>query len=720
MDVAVTDEPAKQDVPRSLWSRILFAVQHMFVRAQDYLSSGFDARRRHIHIPGRVFDEAWYLENNADVAGYDGSFEQHFFLHGIDEGRKARFFDSHWYYRNHKDSGLLRMDAWTHYCRFGIHENRAARFLYIHGGVERPINRNYGDWVWQFDTLNDRKVQNLHGLRLTLGLSQKFSVVAALSDSDSPELIRRVVKAIKDQIYETFEAILAVTPAARSIVEGELKGDKRFTLINTSGTEAESYSKLLEAAKTDHVAFMRSCDILDPAALVWVAYGLHERPQAQVFYADEDRMDTEDLRKDPYFKPDFNYELFLTHNMLGGFTVYRRDLIEAVGGIDPEAGDDALYDLALRVYEQRGGDAFVHIPRVLNHVRGRAVYREAQVATVNRHLKRLRKSADVMKAPELEGYNRVRYALPKRLPKVSILIPTRDKAELLRFCLGSLLEKTSYTNYEVIIIDNGSVEPETFAYFEEVKADKRVRVIRDERPFNFSQLNNKGVAQAKGSYVCLMNNDIEILTPDWLEEMVSFAQQPDVGCVGARLWYPDDTLQHGGVLIGFFDVAGHMHKHIKRGETGYANRASLHQSLSAVTAAVLLIRKETYNAVGGLDEGLAVAFNDVDFCLRVRDAGYRNIYTPYAEMYHHESASRGAEDSPEKKAREQREIQTIKTRYGQSMRQCPAFSPNLSLTSEDMSFAFPPRVPTVEDILIDLREAERQDSATSLHKESVA
>lgn len=697
-----TDIQVEQTPKRSFGQRLASAFQRLAHRWADQLSRGIDARRGEIHIPGRVFDTAWYLAKNPDVAGYDGAMVQHFFLHGLDEGRPARFFDARWYYAHHRDLPLSRLDAWTHYCTNGIAENRAARFIYVTGGVERPVNRDYRAWIEQFDALSDTKVQNLHGLSVVLDLKSAFSLILTLNDNDPPVLVRRVLLALKDQIYERLECFVSLPSGLTALAVEVLDDDPRFTLVERE--DAVAHKALLALCTSPYVAFVRASDILDPAALLWAAYELYQTPAAAVIYADEDRMDDKEDRSDPYFKPQFNYELFLAHNMLGNFTMFRRDLIEAVGGVNAAAGEDFVYDLALKVYEREGGKAFHHIPRVLNHVRGPVARRAPAPAIVSQHLTRLGKAAEVMPSPEVAGYNRVRYALPKRLPKVSIIIPTRDRSELLSFCLGSLLEKTTYTNYEVIIVDNGSVEPETFAYFDSLKGNKKVRVLRDDRPFNFSELNNGGVAIAKGTYVCLMNNDIEMITPDWLEEMLSFAQQPDVGCVGVRLWYPNDTLQHAGVLIGFFDVAGHMHKHIKRGETGYANRAAVHQSLSAVTAAVLLVRKSVYNKVGGLDEGLAVAFNDVDFCLKVRDAGYRNVYTPHAEMYHHESASRGAEDSPEKRAREQREIDTIKSRYGLSMRQCPAFSPNLSLTSEDMSFAFPPRVPTVEDLLIDLRK----------------
>jgi GT2 family glycosyltransferase len=301
-------------------------------------------------------------------------------------------------------------------------------------------------------------------------------------------------------------------------------------------------------------------------------------------------------------------------------------------------------------------------------------------------------AAEVEAAPEAPALNRVRFACPAPQPLVSIIIPTKDRADLLDMCLQSLQDKTTYANYEVIIVDNGSVEPATQTLFDSL-VGPRFRVVRDDSPFNYSALNNSAARLARGELLCLMNNDIEILTPGWLEEMVSFAMRADVGCVGARLWYPDGRLQHGGCIVGLGGVAGHSHKYFPKGHPGYFRRAVLHQSFSAVTAACLLLRREIYEQVGGLDEQLVVAFNDVDFCLRVQAAGYRNVWTPYAEMNHHESASRGEEDNPEKIARFKREIDFIKARWGDTLLHDPAYSYNLTLDIEDFSYAWPPRVP---------------------------
>ncbi len=252
---------------------------------------------------------------------------------------------------------------------------------------------------------------------------------------------------------------------------------------------------------------------------------------------------------------------------------------------------------------------------------------------------------------------------------------------------------TTYPNYEIVLVDNGSDDADAVAYFRSLSLRPGFKVIRDDSEFNYSALNNKAVAQAAGEVIALINNDIEVISPGWLSEMVSIALQPGIGAVGAKLLYPDGTLQHGGVVLGVGGVAGHSHKNLPRGHRGYFSRADLIQSYSAVTAACLVVRKDRYESVGGLDEEhLKVAFNDVDFCLRLRESGLRNIWTPYAELFHHESATRGTDVAPEKQARFNREVAYMMRTWGPQLLTDPAYNPNLTLSHEDFRFAWPPRI----------------------------
>jgi GT2 family glycosyltransferase len=287
------------------------------------------------------------------------------------------------------------------------------------------------------------------------------------------------------------------------------------------------------------------------------------------------------------------------------------------------------------------------------------------------------------------GY-KVSYALPTPNPLVSIIIPTRNGFDLIRQCIESILSKTDYDNYEIIVIDNNSDDLETLNYFEKIQSYSNIRVIKDVRPFNYSQLNNAGVDQANGEFVALLNNDVEVISKTWLVEMLSHAAQPGVGAVGARLWYPNNTLQHGGVTIGIAGWAGHSHKGFYKGP-GYVGRMALTSNFSAVTGACMLIRKKLYVDVGGLNSTeLQVACNDVDLCLRLVRQGYRNVFTPYADLYHHESATRGLEDTPEKTARFEREVAYMRKNYADFFEHDPGYNRNLTLDAEDFSLSWAP------------------------------
>ena len=414
------------------------------------------------------------------------------------------------------------------------------------------------------------------------------------------------------------------------------------------------------------------------------------------------------MRQAPYFKCQFNYELFLSQNMISHFGVYRRSVLEEIGGfrVGYEGAQD--WDLALRVIEKVGPENIVHVPRVLYHWRifpgSTALALEekdyalkAQIESITSHLQRIGKpDTQVYPASGIPGLLRIKHRLPDPLPLVSIVIPTRDRVELLSMCVNSILEKTAYPHYQIVVVDNGSTDEKALAYLDSIAKDERVKVIRADIPFNYSALNNMGVAQTDGEYLVLMNNDIEITQTDWLEEMLAFACQPDIGCVGAQLWYPNNTLQHGGVVLGIGGVASHAHKGIPRGNFGYFGRASAHQMFSAVTAACLMIRKSTYQAVDGFDETLKVAYNDVDFCLKVRAQGLRNLYNPFASFIHHESASRGSDQEGSNQQRLAAEAAIMKQRWGALIADDPAYSPNLTLWGDDFSMAWPSRVAALD------------------------
>lgn len=536
------------------------------------------------------------------------------------------------------------------------------------------------------------------------------SVLMPTYNSPLPFLIE-AVESVRAQVYPHWELCIADDASTQQDVLNYLRGlaaqDSRvvLTLRDKNGHISACSNTALESAHGEWVALLDHDDRLHPLALFGVVEALQSRPDAHVVYTDEDKIDTQGVRFDPYFKGEYNRELMWAQNMVCHLGCYRRELVNEIGGFTVGLEGAQDYDLALRVIDRSSADQIVHVPRVLYHWRAiansTALSEEAKPyalsagkLAVESHLVRIGISAKVVSAPELPNMNRVRPDLPIPLPLVTVLIPTRDRIDLLKTCIESIQTKSSYPFIEIIVIDNGSVEPVSLRYLDSLR-EQGLRVIRDDGPFNYSALNNMAAEQAKGEFICLMNNDIEIITPDWLEEMLSFAALPGVGAVGARLWYPENQgLQHGGVIIGIGGVAGHAHVQLPMGHVGYFCRIALHHRLLAVTAACLLIRKSHFWAVGGLDTQLAVAFNDVDFCLRLHQAGFACIYTPYAEMVHHESASRGDDLTGARRERFMSETRFMVDRWGDSLQQDPFFSPNLSLDHPDFRPAQVSRVPS--------------------------
>jgi GT2 family glycosyltransferase len=448
--------------------------------------------------------------------------------------------------------------------------------------------------------------------------------------------------------------------------------------------------------------FLEPGDVLSPCALSHFSIEIAARSGAGIVHCDEDRLDRDGRRSDPCFKPDWNLDLFYAQDYVSHAAAFARALIREVGGFRAAAGEAAGYDLVLRCIERLRPEQIHRIPRVLWHkanppaATDPARRRAAESRALADHLERQGIPAQVAQG---DGVRRVQYALPAELPLVTLIIPTRNGLTLLRQCVESIVMLTTYPNYEILLVDNGSDEPDALAYMAELGRQPGIRVIRDDRPFNYSALNNMAARLARGAVLGLINNDIEVISAGWLEEMVSLAMQPGVGAVGAKLLYPDETVQHAGVLLGVggaTGVAGHANKFLPAAEAGYMRRGASVQSFSAVTAACLLVRKSLYEQVGGLNEvDLKIAYNDVDFCLRLREAGYRNVWTPHAELFHHESATRGSDFSPSKRQRFDQEQDYMRSKWRALIADDPAYNPNLTEYAEDFGLAWPPRVPWI-------------------------
>ena len=513
---------------------------------------------------------------------------------------------------------------------------------------------DYAAWAAAFDTVTpevrERLQRDLARWPVQPGLSLLMPVVDADRDG-----LREAIDAVRAQLYPAWELCIATSPAEPAAVQALLaqmaRDDARIRTVVLpleQGAAGAVFNRALALATGAWALPIEPYGRLAPHALACIARAVVERPEAQIVYSDTDRLDAAGQRSDPWFKPDWNPDLFLGQNLLAPLAAFRTALLREAGGWHEGFEGAQAHDLALRCVERIEPAQIVHVPRVLYHARpparpaaDEAGAHGAGARALDRHFERLGVAA---KAQWTASGLRVRYARPAPPPLVSLIIPTRNAAGLVRQCIESIVAETAYPHYEIVLVDNGSDDAEALAYFAELDGQPGITVLRDARPFNYAALNNAAVARARGSLVALVNNDIEAVSPDWLDEMVALAVQPGVGPVGAKLLYPDGSLQHGGVLLGVGGIAGHAHKHLPGDAAGDAGRAQRVQTLSAVTAACMVVRKDLYQRVGGLDEArLGVAYNDVDFCLRLGAIGWRTVWTPHAVLVHHESATRGSE-----------------------------------------------------------------------------
>ncbi len=563
---------------------------------------------------------------------------------------------------------------------------------------------DYNFWIRRYERLTRTDRRLIAAQIATFSNPPLISVLLPVYNSD-PNWLRRALASVTAQLYPHWELCVAddasTDPRIWPLLERQARRNPRIRIMRRAqnGHISAASNDALALARGEFVALLDHDDELAPTALYFVALALQKDPALQVIYSDEDKLDRQSRRSDPYFKPDWNPQLFLGQNFISHLGVYRTALVRQVGGFRVGFEGSQDYDLTLRCLEQIAPAQIHHIPRVLYHWRTtdestasdaatKPYAQEAALRAVQEHLERTGIGGKVV--PHYGAYQRVRYALAEPRPLVSILIPTRDRAPLLRKCLESIFARTDYENYEVIVLDNESSEPDALNYLSSL--GERVRVERVDGPFNYSRLNNRGAELARGEFLLLLNNDIEVMNASWLSEMVSHGVRPEVGVVGARLWYPEGPLQHGGVILGAGGIAGHAHAGLRH-EHGYFARAHLVQNFSAVTFACALVRRELYQRLGGLDEEhLAVAFNDVDFCLRARAAGAEVIWTPHAELHHDESASRGFDDSSAKQVRFLAEIEYMRATWGDLLEHDPAYNPNLSLGENLFTLAFPPRL----------------------------
>lgn len=502
------------------------------------------------------------------------------------------------------------------------------------------------------------------------------------------------------QTYRNWELCIAngspEDPEMKKILREYTGKDKRIRVKNLEENLgiAGNTNAALEMAEGEFIGILDHDDLLAPNALYEIAAALDKDGSLEAVYTDEDKVTT-DLGEhfQPHLKPDFNLDLLRSNNYICHFFVVKRSVLEKTGGFRPEFEGAQDYDFIFRCVEK--AEKVGHIPEILYHWRthkestadnpaSKMYAFEAGKRAIEAHLERTGVPGTVSHTPDY-GFYRVTYPVQGE-PLVSIIIPNKDEKETLKACIESIREKTEYTNYEILIIENNSTSQEIFHYYKELSEDPRIRLLRWKKEFNYSAINNYGVRHAKGEYLLFLNNDVTVITPGWIKEMLGVCQRPDTGAVGVKLIYPDNTIQHAGCVIGIGGIAGHMFVDMPANRTGYLHKASLLQDMSAVTAACMMMKRSAFVEAGGFTEELSVAFNDVDLCLKVRQNGKLIVYDPYVQLYHMESKTRGAEDDKAKVRRFQEEIEYMRTRWIDILKKGdPYYNKNLSLTKWNYS-----------------------------------
>ena len=531
--------------------------------------------------------------------------------------------------------------------------------------------------------------------------SHPVTISIAVPAYRTPEMfLRQLIESVQAQSYPFWELCIANgspdDETMKRVIGEYIESDSRVRLQNLADNQgiAGNSNAALSMATGDYVGLLDHDDLLAPNALYEVASYLQTHPGTGMVYTDEDKV-TEDLTEhfQPHLKPDFNLDLLRSNNYICHFLVVKRAVALEAGGFRSDYDGAQDYDFIFRCADLAGQVG--HVPEILYHWRvhkastadnpvSKMYAYEAGKRAIEDHLKRYHTPGDVALKKDL-GFYRVTYPVREQA-LISIVIPNKDQKETLEKCLHSIYTRSTYSNYEIIIVENNSTTDEIFDYYRAIDGCNHTRVIRWEREFNYSAINNFGILHAKGDYIICLNNDIEVITPGWMEELLGTCQRPEVGIVGSRLYYPDNTIQHAGIVVGIGGVAGSLFVGMKRERSGYLHKAALMQDLSAVTAACMMVRRDAFEAAGGFTETLAVAFNDVDFCLKVRQAGFLVVYDPYVEMYHDESKTRGTENTKEKVRRFQSEIEYMRSHWTDILRHGdPYYNKNLSLSKWDYS-----------------------------------
>ena len=623
--------------------------------------------RQYRLVKSSGFDGAYYLEQNHDLKQLQINPLIHYLEIGFEEGRNPNpLFDTSYYLSQNPDVAEAGINPLVHYLTVGFKEGRNPNLL-----IEQ------------------------------IQYKPKISIITPVYNGDE-KLFRKCIYSLIGQIYTNWELCVVDNGSSKihikPILENWAKDDSRVKIkfLKENQGIAEASNKAVSLATGEFIGFLDYNDELTPDALYEFVKAINKN-DVDIIYSDEAIINSEGELRDIYYKPDFSPDLLFSHNYITRLLIARKQLFHEVGGFALKYEGAQDYDLVLKLTEK--SKKIYHIPKALYN--RRAISTSTKINSVSKiyadkrgkmaleaALNRKKIMGDILYGT-IKGVYRVKRKVLSS-PLVSIIIPFRDEPDYLQRCIKAILDKTAYQKFEIIGVNNNSKKEETFELMAQLQeSDQRIRFYEYNIPFNYSKINNYAVGLASGEYIVLMNNDIEIINSDWIESLLEHSQREDVGAVGAKLYYPHNTIQHAGIILGIAGFAGHSHRFFPRESPGYYNRLMSIQNVSAVTGALLMIKKRLYEEMGGFDEKhLTIALNDVDFCLRLRERGYLNIFTPYCEAIHYESSSRGYEESFEQKKRFAGEIKYFQWKWRDLLADGdPYYNPNLTLDREDFSIA---------------------------------
>ena len=651
-----------------------------------YLSYGVREGRK----PNPFFDTKYYLEKNPEVVAASENPLAHYLEKGAAEGREpGPDFDTVYYSGDRGQSSRAGWNALVHYLEIGSHEGLYPRNV-------------YEDWIRE-NRLTDEDRKKIWKQMDALSYRPTFSLIMPVYNTDE-RWLRRCLDSVMVQLYPDWELCIAddasTDPTVREVLEEYKAKETRIRVVfrRENGHICASSNSALEMATGEFIALLDHDDELAEHALYENAILLNEHQDADMIYSDEDKLGIDGKRHTPFFKPDWSPDTFLSHMYTCHLGVYRTELVRDIGGFRVGYEGSQDYDLVLRLAGKT--EKIYHIPKILYHWRAipgsTAMNSDSKNYAYEAGRKAIREALDrrgeggwVENIANYSGQYLVHYRVPDH-PLISIVIPAKDHSRALDRCLRSIFTKTLYDPFEVIVLDNGSVPEETRNVLMSWKRKEhgRLKIIRPDVPCNFSRLINEGVRQAQGSLIALLHDDVEALSECWLAEMAGQARRQSIGAVGAFLFYSDRTIQHAGLILGVAGPTGHGHRYAPENSPGYRGRLLVVSNYAAVTGACLMVKKQLFMDAGGLDEDLAAAYNDVDFCLRLLKMGYRNVVLPQARLLHHESRNRGSDRMGENRIRPDHEAEIIKKRWAVLIENDPYYNPNLTRDREDFTLGF--------------------------------